>query len=361
MIALVRRELVTVLRLDAAPAVDTGFFDLGMDSLMSVALRTRLQAAFGREFTVPDTVVFDYPNVTALARYLSEQFGEAPAESPPLALPAPAVGDGERVAIVGMACRFPGGEDFGKELGADLGAFRDLLRAGGFAVTRGRPDGLFVDEETEAARPFGAYVGGMDRFDAEFFRIAPVEAELLDPQQRLLLEVSWEALEHAGLATANLRGSRTGVYAGIMTHDYRDLLTGLEEDPSRGFYPTSGVAAAAAVGRVAFALGLEGAGDHRGHGVFFIAGGGAPGGGGPSSGRGGSGARRRGQRDPAVAVHGSDGGRGDAGGRRPLQDVRRVGGRLRARGGVRHGGAEAPRGRGARRGTGCWRSCWVRR
>ena len=79
-------------------------------------------------------------------------------------------------------------------------------------MSRGRPDGLYVDAETESARPWGAYVEGLDRFDAEFFRIAPLEAELLDPQQRLLLEVSWAALEDAGRDPSGLAGSRTGVY-----------------------------------------------------------------------------------------------------------------------------------------------------
>ena len=93
----------------------------------------------------------------------------------------------------------------------------------------------------------------MDRFDAAFFRIAPVEAKLLDPQQRLLLETSWEALEDAGLDPGALRGSRTGVYAGITNSDYQHLVSAA---PS--LYAVTGTNFSTAIGRVAFTLGFEG-------------------------------------------------------------------------------------------------------
>ena len=146
-----------------------------------------------------------------------------------------------RIAVVGMACRFPGG--------ANPSAFWEQLAAGGDAVTKGRPGVLDVDAATREAASFGAYLKEIDRFDAGFFRIAPVEAELVDPQQRLLLETSWEALEDAGLDPAGLRGSRTGVYAGITVADYRDLVGGPDGDPARSLYVSTGGSPAAAVGR----------------------------------------------------------------------------------------------------------------
>ena len=249
--AFLQEELVSVLRLRSVPAPDAGFFDLGMDSLMAVELRNRLNRALGGMFTLSNTAVFDHPDAARLARHLAEALGDA---GPEERRAAPTVSvrrrDEERVAIVGMACRFPGGND-PTEFWGSLVAGRD-------AVTRGRPDGLFVDAETQAARAYGAYVEGLDRFDAEFFRIAPVEAELLDPQQRMLLETSWAALEDAGLDPGRLRGSRTGVYVGIMNNDYRELLAPLARDPSLGLYTGSGVTFSTAVGRVAFVLGLEG-------------------------------------------------------------------------------------------------------
>ena len=251
LLGFLQEELASVLRLRSVPAVDAGFFELGMDSLMAVELRNRLNRALGEALTVSNTAVFDYPDAARLARHLAGALEEAGATERGLA-PALAVRqrEGERVAIVGMGCRFPGGNDPAEFWGS--------LVAGRDAVTRGRPDGLFVDEETEGARAYGAYVEGLDRFDAEFFRIAPAEAELLDPQQRLLLEVSWAALEDAGLDPGGLRGSRTGVYVGIMGNDYRELVAPLARDPALGFYAGSGVTYSTAVGRVAFALGLEG-------------------------------------------------------------------------------------------------------
>ena len=128
------------------------------------------------------------------------------------------------IAIVGMACRFPGG--------TDLSAFWRQLEEGGDAISQRRPG---VAEANQGDRPSasggssssgspGGFVAGIDRFDAEFFQIAPVEARLMDPQQRMLLETSWLALEDAGIAPARLSGTRTGVYAGISTSDYWDLL-----------------------------------------------------------------------------------------------------------------------------------------
>ncbi len=154
----------------------------------------------------------------------------------------------EKIAIVGMACRFPGG--------AGLGAFWDLLASGGDAVTRGRPDGVVVGPENEVLRPFGAYVAGVDLFDAEFFRIAPAEAEFLDPQQRLLLETCWEAIEDAGFDPARLAGSRTGVFVGIGGSDYAHVLVGGNRAAS--LYGVTGTSYAAAAGRIAFSLGFEG-------------------------------------------------------------------------------------------------------
>ena len=247
----IQRELTTVLRLRSAPSADVGFFDLGMDSLMAVELRNRVNRAFAGDFVLSNTAVFDHPDARRLARHLVAQLGEKPAGRPPTeAASARVRPEGDRIAIVGMACRFPGGPD--------LAGFRELLASGGNAVTRGRPDGLHVDAETEVDRPFGAYIEGIDRFDADFFRIAPVEAELLDPQQRMLLETSWAALEDAGLDPGLLRGSRTGVYGGVGSHDYEDLVGAPGDDPSLNLYRATGVAASTAVGRVAFTLGLQG-------------------------------------------------------------------------------------------------------
>ena len=167
------------------------------------------------------------------------------------------------IAIIGMACRFPGADD--------INAFWSLLEAGGNAVQEGVPGSgigrvgaLFPDDtgQINACR-FGAYLNDIDQFDAAFFRISPVEAQLLDPQQRLLLETSWQALEEAGIDPELLKDSRTGVYAGISNNDYRGLILEANEnaalpEPAANLYAVTGTSLNTAIGRVAYALGLGG-------------------------------------------------------------------------------------------------------
>ena len=248
-----QEELQSLLRLAEPPPSEVGFFELGMDSLTAVDFRNRLNRALLGEVVLANTAVLDHPNVRRLGRHLMVELGDLPAPAPdraPEIRPPEAPLREEPVAVVGMACRFPGGRDPAE--------FWTQLAAGGDAVRRGRPDGLMPPVPGAEAGPWGAYVPDLDRFDAEFFRITPVEAELVDPQQRLLLEVSWEALEDAGVAASGLRESRTGVYAGIMGADYRELLPAPDGDPSRSFYMSTGNTFSTAIGRVAFFLGLNG-------------------------------------------------------------------------------------------------------
>ena len=147
-------------------------------------------------------------------------------------------------------------------------SFWRLLEAGENTVThgspgpgRGRVNQMFPDETpVHPASRYGSFLRGIDQFDAEFFRISPVEAESLDPQQRLLLEVSWEALEDAGIAPERLVGSRTGVYAGIGSYEYQELVRGASDPvgPDATLYLLTGNRFSTASGRVSFVLGLEG-------------------------------------------------------------------------------------------------------
>jgi len=248
-----QRELQAVMRLQTPPAASVEFSELGMDSLMAVELRNRLNRAFAGEYVAPNTVVFDYPSVTALARHLAGELGE-PAEASLPERRAPEVPPGsvkDGIAIVGMACRFPGAED--------LSSFWRLLEAGESAVADGRQGtgdwyGAVGDPAAKDATYLrGAFVEDIDLFDSRFFRIAPIEARMMDPQQRMMLETSWQALEDAGIDPDRLRGSRTGVYAGVGGSEYRDLIA-----TSGRFNSYLGTTGSVTVGRVAFALGLEG-------------------------------------------------------------------------------------------------------
>jgi len=254
LVSFVQRELQAVMRLPTAPAPDVEFSDLGMDSLMAVEMRNRVNRALAGRYVAPNTVVFDYPSAAGLAGHLAAELGGGgESEPPPLpAAPRAQAPTGEdAIAVVGMACRFPGADD--------LDGFWRRLGAGTDAVTDGRRDagpwtGVAGDpaNESEIER-IGAFVEGIDRFDAKFFRIAPIEAKSMDPQQRLLLETSWQAIEDAGIDPESLKGSRTGVYAGIGGSEYRRLVNAAGRDDS--YLGTTG---SVTVGRVAFVLGLEG-------------------------------------------------------------------------------------------------------
>ncbi|MYF73442.1 MAG: SDR family NAD(P)-dependent oxidoreductase, partial [Gemmatimonadetes bacterium] len=257
LVSFLQQEVQAVLRLPTAPEPTVGFFDLGMDSLMAVELRNRLNRAFADEYVVPNTVVFDYPDIASLARHLVEELGEvsdAPAPQPqvqPEPEPQPTVQrEDDGIAIVGMACHFPGAPD--------LSTFWHLLEAGADAVTDGRQDpgswnNLAKDLPPQyAAYRRGGFVEGIDQFDARFFRISPIEARIMDPRQRMMLETTWQAIEDAGMDPDELRGSRTGLYAGIATSEYRDLMTASDYGISY-----LGTAASMPVGRIAFLLGLE--------------------------------------------------------------------------------------------------------
>ena len=235
--------LQDVLMLPTAPSPTTGFFELGMDSLTATELRNRLNLALAGSYVAPATIAFDYPDLVSLTRHLAEELGATPrSAATPLrqerAMP---------IAIIGMACRFPGGDG--------LDGFRTLLRSGGNAI--GPPPPGRLDRGQEASElPAGGYLETIDQFDAEFFRIAPVEAKQLDPQQRLLLETSWHAFEDAGIDPGSLRGSRTGVFAGISMSDYRDLL--VADAGVAGLHAVTGTSVSTAIGRIAYTLGLEG-------------------------------------------------------------------------------------------------------
>ena len=255
LVAFLQRELQAVMRLPTAPIPSVDFSDLGMDSLMAVELRNRMNRAFAGEYVASNTIVFDYPSIASLAQHLAGELGDAgdapgePAEGPEERRPAVAAGEG--IAIVGMACRFPGGED--------LDAFWELLESGRSAVTDGRQDsgsweGVAGDPKAaQASDRRGAFLERIDEFDASFFRIQPIDARGMDPQQRLLLETSWRAIEDAGIDPEALKGSRTGVYAGLGGGEYRRVVAAAGREDSY-FGTNLGVA----VGRVAFALGLEG-------------------------------------------------------------------------------------------------------
>ncbi|WP_435817557.1 type I polyketide synthase [Micromonospora sediminicola] len=239
----------------AAIPAGTAFRDLGFDSLTAVELRNRLVAATGQP--LPTTLVFDHPSPVALARMLlTTLLGGEPAPAP--TEPVTTVAGEDAVAVVAMACRFPGGVSDPEGLWRIVADGVDTV--GDFPTDRGWDPDTLVDVDPAASGTTytdqGAFVHDAGDFDPAFFGISPREAAAMDPQQRLLLEASWEAIERAGVVPESLRGSRTGVFAGTNGQDYRALLL-VAADEAAGFGGTDN-AASVVSGRVSYALGLEG-------------------------------------------------------------------------------------------------------
>ena len=165
----------------------------------------------------------------------------------------------EPIAVIGMACRFPGGAD-------DPDSFWRLLKKGTDAIREVPPDRWDIDAlyDPDPDAPgkmysrHGGFLERADLFDADFFGISPREAVSMDPQQRLLLEVSWEALEDASQPTERLFGSPTGVFVGISTFDYASVSLGLKGRGGIDAYHVSGTVLSVAAGRLSYLLGLTG-------------------------------------------------------------------------------------------------------
>jgi acyl transferase domain-containing protein/acyl-CoA synthetase (AMP-forming)/AMP-acid ligase II len=227
------------------------FRALGLDSTTAVRLTGEVSAFIGRSIT--PNVAFDHPSIDALARYLSL---DGAIESSLSRVCEGTSEPREPIAIVGMACRFPGGPD--------LDSFWALLRAGGDAIREVPPDrwnleAVYDADPSTTGRMhtrWGGFIDDVDQFDAAFFRMSGAEAAGTDPQQRLVLEVVWEALEHAGIAPDSLFGSPTGVFAGIGTVDYisLQLLSGAPND----VHSAVGVSQSIASNRLSYILGLQG-------------------------------------------------------------------------------------------------------
>ncbi|MFD5392453.1 SDR family NAD(P)-dependent oxidoreductase, partial [Streptomyces sp. NPDC127074] len=238
---------------DAIPPAQP-FQELGFDSLTAVELRNQLATATGIDLA--PALVFDHPTPNALATYLrAELTGHQIAVA--AHNPTTAAQD-EPIAIVGMACRYPGDAHSPKDLWDLVVAHRDAIAE--MPTDRNWDLNALYDPDPDRAGTSYVREGGFlyraAEFDPGFFGISPREAVAMDPQQRLLLETAWETFENAGLDRDTLAGSNTGVFAGVTSQDYLSL-TGDTASDVEGYVATGNIGSVVS-GRVAYSFGLEG-------------------------------------------------------------------------------------------------------
>jgi candicidin polyketide synthase FscC len=259
LLATVRAEVAAVLGHGGAAAIDPErpFTELGFDSLTALELRNGLAAKTA--VRLPATLVFDHPNPAAVARYLEAELAGTTGTTREVVPVATGTTEstGDPIVIVGMGCRYPGGVTSPEELWRLVADGTDAI--GPFPADRGwdvarlySPD---PDRHGKTYATGGGFLPDAGAFDPGFFGMSPREALATDPQQRQFLETSWEALERAGIMPTALRGSATGVFAGLMYHDYGG--GGQVPAELEGYFGI-GTAGGALSGRVSYQLGLEG-------------------------------------------------------------------------------------------------------
>jgi acyl transferase domain-containing protein/acyl-CoA synthetase (AMP-forming)/AMP-acid ligase II/acyl carrier protein len=221
------------------------FVEYGLSSLQLAELAGDLEKSLRRE--IAPSLLYAHPTLDSLARYLTN-----PCEEP---AHAPVQGD-KPLAIIGLACRFPGAPD--------PEAFWELLSQGRDAISEVPPERWDAEDcyDPTLLRPgttntkWGGFIQDVDAFDAEFFGISEAEADSMDPQQRLLLEAACEALEDAGLPLTRVKGVRAGVFIGISTNDYARVVAP-ERSRTDLFWCTSSALSVAA-NRISYFLDVHG-------------------------------------------------------------------------------------------------------
>lgn len=223
---------------------DLSFAELGLDSQRLIELLPALEQHFGCR--LEPQVYFAHPTIDALAHHLVQ----APHTHEAMTSQVHTPQDHDKIAIVGAACRLPGGI-------VDLSSMWTFLESGQDAITT-TPKGRWIDTPHtthDDVSSYGAFLDGIDAFDAGFFGVSGQEAAQMDPQQRLLLEIVWEAIEHAGCSTHTLDDSRTGVFVGMSSSDYAAQRTSHD---ALDTYTGTATALSVAAGRIAYFLNLHG-------------------------------------------------------------------------------------------------------
>jgi acyl carrier protein len=227
----------------------SGFLELGLDSILAVTWIRRINALFGVE--LPATAVYAHPTVGALVQHVAQLQPSVETPVAPAAAPPPPVRR-SAIAIIGASARFP--------QAADLAEFWRNIRDGRDCISEVPGDRWNIQEhyDPDPQAPDMSYskwmgsIDGIDRFDAAFFNITAMEAELMDPQQRLFLQHAWHAIEDAGINPTKLAGSQCGIFTAAGDSGYSELIS------DRNAYSLIGRSGSILAARLAYHLDLRG-------------------------------------------------------------------------------------------------------
>ncbi|WP_052045881.1 type I polyketide synthase [Candidatus Paracaedibacter symbiosus] len=230
---------------------DVQWTELGFDSLRAVKLCVALEEHLQRP--INPIIMWDYPTLSKLTHHLTGATQQAIKTGSTLDICWK-----EKIAIIGMGCRFPGATH-------NPSAFWSLLEEGKDGIqkvplSRWKRD-LYSHTDLDSGKQFsqwGGFIDKVDQFDASFFNISPREAEMMDPQQRVVLETVWQALENANINPEQLHGTQTDILMGVSTSDYSTLLQRYESLENLTAYLGTGGALSANAGRLAYILGTYG-------------------------------------------------------------------------------------------------------
>lgn len=239
-----------VARLSGVSSIDpsASFFDLGLTSLKLVMLQEQIEEIFGIQ--LGSTSTLNNPTAESLTQNIFNTLTAKPLDTFHQA-PVKQIANNDAIAIIGMACRFPGEtntpEAFWQLLVNSVDPVADM------PLERWQDD---LQARVSVTTRKGGFLKEIDKFDPYFFGISPVEAETLDPQQRLLLEICHEGFENAGLDIPALNGSNTGVFLGISGSEYAAVAK--EYGHGTGPYTFTGSMFNTAAGRISYVYGLQG-------------------------------------------------------------------------------------------------------
>lgn len=235
-------------------SLDQSFSSLGGHSKEADLLYQKLVKVFGEQTAISPTIAYDYPTVAKQITYIQHLLQGVEEIKKNIRTKKQ-----EPIAIVGMSCRFPANanslEDFWQLLVTGKDALEEI------PSSRWDVEQYYSPDRKQSGKMVcrkGGFISDHDKFDAEFFHISPREAEFMDPNQRVALETAWHALEEAGIDLVDLEGSLTGVFFGVMFHDYDVLLERANLKEESLAYLNLGTSQGAVAGRIAYELGLQG-------------------------------------------------------------------------------------------------------